>query len=118
MSYPNSLHSYDLTDFTLRSYFCRPYIQGYFLERPDHARFIDTDVLEEYYPVGGVRIEDVILIKKDGNENLSWGAPKGKELEDVINGWDKEATMGLTQSFDVVNAKQSVPFVVWPAIRE
>lgn len=69
-------------------YFCRPYIQGYFLERPDHARFIDTDVLEEYYPVGGARIEDVILIKEDGNENLSWRAPKGKELEDVINGRD------------------------------
>lgn len=67
------------------SYFCREYIEGYFLSNPKHAKFIDKDVLEKFYAVGGVRIEDDILVTEDGYENLST-APKGKELIDVING--------------------------------
>lgn len=43
------------------------------------------DVLERYYKVGGVRIEDDILVTEDGYENLTT-APKGEEMLDVING--------------------------------
>ncbi|KAJ0160386.1 putative Xaa-Pro aminopeptidase [Colletotrichum tanaceti] len=67
-------------------YFCREYIEGYFLSNPRHARFINKTVLERYYRVGGVRIEDDILVTDDGYENLSTGAPKGEELLRVING--------------------------------
>jgi Xaa-Pro dipeptidase len=42
-------------------------------------------VLEKYYPVGGVRIEDDILVTKDGYENLTT-APKGEEAFRIING--------------------------------
>lgn len=42
-------------------------------------------MLERFYPVGGVRIEDDILVTEDGNENLTT-APKGQELLDIING--------------------------------
>jgi Xaa-Pro dipeptidase len=41
-------------------------------------------VLNKYWDVGGVRIEDDILITEAGYENLTW-APKGKEMLDVIN---------------------------------
>jgi Xaa-Pro dipeptidase len=41
-------------------------------------------LLEKYYPVGGVRIEDDILITADGNENLTT-APKGEEALRIIN---------------------------------
>ncbi|GJC90233.1 putative Xaa-pro aminopeptidase GLRG_02280 [Colletotrichum liriopes] len=71
---------------TTNSYFCREYIEGYFLSNPRHARFINKTVLERYYRVGGVRIEDDILVTDDGYENLSTGAPKGEELLKVING--------------------------------
>lgn len=74
-----------ITYLRLPSYFCRPYIEGYFLSNAKHAKFIDKDVLERYYAVGGVRIEDDILVTPDGYENLTT-APKGEELLDVING--------------------------------
>lgn len=65
-------------------YFCREYIEGYYLAQPRYAKFIDRDVLERYYPVGGVRIEDDILVTENGYENLTT-APKGKEMLDIIN---------------------------------
>ncbi|KAG6069317.1 hypothetical protein E4U32_000031 [Claviceps aff. humidiphila group G2b] len=64
-------------------YFCREYLEGYFLHDPAHTRFIDWDVLKGYYDVGGVRIEDCILVTREGYENLTT-APKGDELLDVI----------------------------------
>lgn len=39
-------------------YFCRPYIEAYFLKSPEHSKFINREVLEKYWDVGGVRIED------------------------------------------------------------
>ncbi|KAH6849750.1 putative Xaa-Pro aminopeptidase [Chaetomium sp. MPI-CAGE-AT-0009] len=65
-------------------YFCREYIEGYFLSDPDHAKYINTEVLEKYWDIGGVRIEDDILVTKDGHENLTW-APKGDEMLKCMN---------------------------------
>ena len=42
-------------------------------------------MLERYYDVGGVRIEDCILVTDKGHENLTT-APKGEEALRIING--------------------------------
>ncbi|KAF2744680.1 Creatinase/aminopeptidase [Sporormia fimetaria CBS 119925] len=54
-----------------------------FLDNPDQAKWIDTEVLERFMPVGGVRIEDDILITAKGHENLT-NVPKGEDMLDMI----------------------------------
>ncbi|CAK7566916.1 MAG: hypothetical protein SEPTF4163_004870 [Sporothrix epigloea] len=66
-------------------YFCRSYIESFFLVDPVHAKYIDKDVLEKYYDVGGVRIEDCLLVTEEGHDNLTT-APKGDEALRIING--------------------------------
>ncbi|CRK26729.1 hypothetical protein BN1708_014661 [Verticillium longisporum] len=66
-------------------YFNKDYIEGYFLREDKHRAFIDRDVLARYYPVGGVRIEDCILVTDDGYENLT-EAPKGEDMLRIIRG--------------------------------
>jgi Xaa-Pro dipeptidase len=54
-----------------------------YLVDPKHAKYINKDMLEQYYPVGGVRIEDDILVTSTGYENLTT-APKGEEACEII----------------------------------
>ncbi|KAJ1820319.1 hypothetical protein IWW57_005061 [Coemansia sp. S610] len=48
---------------------------------PSVAQFIDFDVVKRYRSVGGVRIEDNIVITESGNDNLTSECPK--EIADV-----------------------------------
>ncbi|KAH8674319.1 peptidase M24, structural domain-containing protein [Xylariales sp. PMI_506] len=66
-------------------YFCEYIIRPY-LKDPKHAQFIDEKVLDEYWDVGGVRIEDNLLITKDGSENLTDAVKDPEELEKIISG--------------------------------
>ena len=49
----------------------------------DVSKFIDMDVAESYIPVGGVRIEDDILVTAKGYENLTT-TPKGLDMLRII----------------------------------
>ncbi|KAK3065490.1 hypothetical protein LTS18_006201 [Coniosporium uncinatum] len=63
-------------------YFSRFALENY-LKNEEHAKFIDKDVVQKYIPVGGVRIEDNLLITSKGYENLTT-APKGEEMLRLI----------------------------------
>jgi len=63
-------------------YFSRPAIDNA-RRLPNIAKYIDFDVVEKYMPVGGVRIEDDILVTQDGYENLTT-APKGDKALEII----------------------------------
>ncbi|KAE8442106.1 hypothetical protein EG329_003812 [Mollisiaceae sp. DMI_Dod_QoI] len=66
-------------------YFCRFIIEPY-LRDPVHAAYINFGTLNRYWEVGGVRIEDNILITKDGYENLTTAVKDVAEMEKIING--------------------------------
>ncbi|KAL8903205.1 MAG: hypothetical protein Q9207_004071 [Kuettlingeria erythrocarpa] len=66
-------------------YFCRFIVEPYLKDERTRG-FIDEGVLERFWEVGGVRIEDDVLVTKDGYENLTT-APKGiEEMERIIKG--------------------------------
>lgn len=56
-----------------------------YLKEDRFSKYINKEVLHKYYPVGGVRIEDDILVTHDGYENLTT-APKGEKALRIING--------------------------------
>jgi Xaa-Pro dipeptidase len=64
-------------------YFSVYALQHFYLPSPIHSKYIDFDMLQRYLPVGGVRIEDDILITSKGYENLTM-APKGDAMLDII----------------------------------
>lgn len=48
------------------------------------SKYIDKDVLEKYWAVGGCRIEDNILITDNGYENLTTAVKDVEEMERII----------------------------------
>lgn len=61
-------------------YFC-PFIIDSYLAQEKHKRYIDEEVLDRYWPVGGIRIEDDIVVCEEGGRSLSLDAVK--ELDQV-----------------------------------
>ncbi|EJP61908.1 metallopeptidase family M24 [Beauveria bassiana ARSEF 2860] len=64
-------------------YFCEFIIKPY-LKDPVHSKFINQDVLDKYWDVGGVRIEDDILVTETGHENLTKLPTTAAEIEAIV----------------------------------
>ncbi|KAA6411518.1 MAG: Xaa-Pro aminopeptidase pepP [Lasallia pustulata] len=64
-------------------YFCRFIIDPY-LKDATHSKYIDETVLNRYWDVGGVRIEDNVLITASGFENLTTALKEVEDMEKVI----------------------------------
>lgn len=69
----------------INSYFNKYALDSIYLPSPVHSKYINKDVLRRFMPVGGVRIEDDILITSKGYENLTT-TPKGEEALRIIRG--------------------------------
>ena len=64
-------------------YFSRYELERAYLSSPIHSKVINRSILDNYWLVGGVRIEDDIMITADGYENLTT-APKGEAAFKII----------------------------------
>ncbi|THU85022.1 Creatinase/aminopeptidase [Dendrothele bispora CBS 962.96] len=62
------------------------YFSSHLLAPVRDSKHIDQDVLKRYESVGGVRIEDVVLITKDGYENLTTVKSDTAWVEAVCSG--------------------------------
>lgn len=53
---------------------------------PAHSVYINAEVLDKYWSVGGVRLEDNVLVTETGHENLTTAIKEIAEVEEVANG--------------------------------
>lgn len=62
------------------------------LSNPDKKKFVNVERFEEFRGFGGVRLEDGLLVTKDGCENLTLCPRAVSEVLDVMNGgnWPPE----------------------------
>jgi len=65
-------------------YFIRTLLEGAF-NNPDQVQFLNVEKLTQFLDFGGVRIEDDVIVLKDGIENMSSGVPRTvKEIEALL----------------------------------
>lgn len=51
---------------------------------PGFADYFDMKTIKRYWPVGGVRIEDTVVITKDGIENLTIAPKRVQDIEAIM----------------------------------
>lgn len=54
------------------------------LKDSERSKYIDTDVLDKYWTVGGVRIEDDVLVTKEGYENFTKITSDADEVAKIV----------------------------------
>lgn len=65
-------------------YFC-DFIIDPVVKSPETSQYINVDMLNKYKSVGGVRIEDNLLITEDGYVNLTTVPKEIEEIESIMS---------------------------------
>lgn len=60
-------------------------IKEYLEKHPERLEVVDRDVMNKYLYIGGVRIEDDILVTKDGYDNLTHITSDPDEIEKIVS---------------------------------
>lgn len=95
-------------------YFSTYALEHFYLPSPIHSRYIDIEVVQRYLLVGGVRIEDDILITSTGYDNLTT-APKGDAMFDIIR--NGKSTKSSLSSYRQSSAQQKQSQMKLPLLR-
>jgi len=79
------------------------------LSNPKYARFLDGAVLAKYWAVGGVRIEDCVLVTKHGVENLTTVPKEIEDVEAVVQGkWREDEVLEGVEDWVVVEGEEGM----------
>jgi hypothetical protein len=99
------------------SYFSVYALQRFCLPSSIHSKYINVEVLQRYLPVGGVRIEDELLITPKGYENLTT-APKGDAMLEIIQQGNSNELLCTARSPSLrsINNKEQPAMVRAPGI--
>ena len=66
-------------------YFNQIYLNAYLLNNPTSSQYVNLNNLYQYYPVGGVRIEDVVMVTQTGYVYLSNAARQIPQIEKLMD---------------------------------
>ncbi|KAF8951255.1 hypothetical protein BGZ52_012821 [Haplosporangium bisporale] len=77
------------------------------LSTPYLAQYLNESVLRRYMPVGGVRIEDVVLIRPNGSVDNITTAPKDpREIEQIMQEGQKAHLQSQREGGEIVSEKK------------
>ena len=65
-------------------YFNDHLVEEFLTKHPERSKMVNFDIMENYKSIGGVRIEDDILITKEGFENLTGITSDPDEIEKIV----------------------------------
>lgn len=75
---------------------------------PEYQKFFNMDVLARYRSVGGVRIEDTVVITPEGHENLTIAPKTVEAIEALMSPKTKKQDMSNSITLSIASSNNSV----------
>lgn len=75
---------------------------------PEYQKFFNMDILERYRSVGGVRIEDTVVITPEGHENLTIAPKTVEAIEALMSPKTKKQDMSNSITLSIASSNNSV----------